>query len=89
MTTTYSQCALSNRRPDGTLETQVSWLPSQYAVVGASLRLRERGGAWDLGWVVTVAGDEHIPETDLPEPRKDFRTHRRGTGDDEPKVRSR
>jgi len=43
----HSQVKMSK----GTL-TQVSWIPADYATKGRLLKLRERGGEWDNGWIV-------------------------------------
>jgi hypothetical protein len=87
--TTYCQCALYRPMPDGSIECQVSWLPTRFAVAGETLRLRERGGEWEDGWIVSTAGAERVAECDLADPRRDVRGHRRGTGDSELKRRSR
>jgi hypothetical protein len=45
------QCHLQKRVPGGTLE-QTSWIPREFAVQGATLKLRDQTGAWVDGWKV-------------------------------------
>jgi hypothetical protein len=47
----YIQCQLLKQVPGGMLE-QISWIPREFAVRGATLKLRDQAGAWVDGWRV-------------------------------------
>jgi len=49
--TTHTQCTLKKGQV-----VQVSWIPTEKAVVDKFVKLRERGGEWDDGWQVIHAG---------------------------------
>lgn len=77
--TQYRQCSLS-RTICETVERTTTWLPSKYAVAGVVLRLLN-GGDWEDGWIVDSVAPALRDEADLPDPPRDFRRHKRGTGD--------
>lgn len=68
----YTQCRLRKLVDGGYLE-QVAWIPTEFAVVGKSLKIREplsdrtsKMGDWVDGWVVmgrgaTKPGRDHNP----------------------------
>lgn len=70
----YTQCKLQN----GTL-THTAWIPSQFAVVGLSLRLRYNG-LWVNGWIVREAW-QTVPEEQVPDSHAERKAHKRATGD--------
>jgi hypothetical protein len=80
----YRQCQLT--RKQGRVEwRQVSWIPERFAVAGKTLRLRE-DEAWQDGWVVQSVGPYRMSESELPDPHRDIKKHRKATGDALPKV---
>ncbi len=74
----YSQCKLEREFSCGTV-TMVTWLPSQFASVGRSLRLKE-AGIWEDGWVVREVW-QTLPEEQLPDSHAERKAHKRATGD--------
>ena len=51
---TYTQVTLEKRR-EGSLLVQVSFIPSRFAVIGRYVRLKV-GEGWDDGWRVAATG---------------------------------
>lgn len=47
----YVQCRLTRKVSQG-IEVRVSWIPSEYAVEGSTIRLRDAAGSWSDGWRV-------------------------------------
>lgn len=88
MTTLYRQCLLRKHVDHTTTQSQVTWLPDQYAVQGRVLKLRYADGTWVDGWVVKVAGTEAVPESRLPDSHAATRAHLRRTGDSQPRIGS-
>ncbi len=78
----YRQCRLVKRLEVGEL-VQVSWLPEPYASTGRVVKLRDRDGAWDDGWVVAGAGTNRLPADQVPDFHELIRGHLRATGDAE------
>jgi hypothetical protein len=70
---TYTQCSLARAVPGGTLH-QVTWLPTPFARVGKTLRLRDAHGAWQDGWVVEAAYDT-LPEEQVRQLAEQYRDY--------------
>ena len=73
MMKTHTQCRL---RRDGS--TQVAWIPTEHATVGAILRIKE-GAVWEEGWEVVEAYDLALPSAVVEERSRDYRKHRKAT----------
>lgn len=84
--TRYRQCLLRKQIDNRTSQTQVTWLPEQFAILNRTLKLRGSQGTWIGGWVVRVTGSESVPESRLPDAHDAVRSHRRRTGDAEPQI---
>lgn len=83
----YRQCRLIKKLPSGD-STQVSWIPEPYCVKGKVLKLKDKDGVWEDGWVVEDASGEKVLKEDLSDPRTMIKKHRENTGDSLPKGRS-
>jgi hypothetical protein len=81
--TLYQQCKLVH---PGQNKHQTSWIPSQFAVVGKVLKLKNDDDEWEDGWVVESAGTRRLTNDQLPSWSQVVRAHRRATGDSLPKV---
>ena len=75
----FQQCLLQN---GNTLRT--SFLPRKFAVIGMLLRLRDRNGAWEDGWVVQR---KFALVEAAPDARRSVRQHEKSTGDALPRLR--
>lgn len=76
--TKYRQCELRKSMGDGQTVSQVSYIPTKFAVVGRTLKLRNESKSWDDGWVVISVGLIENAPTDA---RAKIKSHRRATGD--------
>ncbi len=76
----YKQCTL---RKGNTCRT--TWLPSCYAVVGATLQLRD-DEEWTDGWVVEETSKNSLDEVNLPDSHRQIKAHRKNTGDSQKRV---
>lgn len=56
-TKTYRQCTL-HKQCDNGITTTVSYIPTQFAVEGSILKLKQDDDSWDDGWRVVRAGKE-------------------------------
>ena len=79
----YTQCTMERTTENGGILRIVSFIPSQYAVLGKVLKLKDHAGEFLDGFkVVTV----HSASTESPpDYRKAIRRHRDATGDSLPK----
>jgi hypothetical protein len=73
----YRQCTLVKNNV-----ATVSYIPSEYAIVGKILKLKKDDDTWSDGWVVESAG---ALTSSPPDYRKDIRAHKKMTGDSLPK----
>ena len=80
----FKQCKMVKKEFGREVHT-VSWIPEKFAVVGKVLKLKNKEGEWDDGYVVESASSEAIDEP--PDPRQSIRGHRKATGDSLPKER--
>jgi len=79
MKTFYRQCALEQE--DGT--TTVAWLPVEYCDVGKYVEIKNSTtGEWSAKWKVLFMGDI---TSNPPDYRKLIRSHRKATGDSNPR----
>lgn len=53
--TFYRQCFMKKSCGASTLST-TSYIPDEFATVGATLKLRQDDGEWENGWVVVTVG---------------------------------
>lgn len=69
----YIQCHLTKGN-----QTQISWIPKCYAVVGAILKLKDSNGQWDNGWIVKRCSATKLKEYQISGPRdpRPFRNKR-------------
>lgn len=51
----FTQCHLVKQTTEGTTE-QVSFIPSEFAEIGAYLKLKDMKGEWTDGWKVNSTG---------------------------------
>lgn len=86
--TFYRQCRLVRKTPTGTM-TQVSWMPEPYCVKDKVLKLKLDDGSWENGWVVQGAGENRLPQDQVPDSHTMIKGHRKNTGDSEPKVKNK
>jgi hypothetical protein len=57
----YRQCLLERRNGRGKLTQLVSWIPTRFAVVGKTLKLKDKlTGEWVDGWEVINASSLRI-----------------------------
>jgi hypothetical protein len=70
---THTQCLL--RRATGS--TQVSWIPTKFAVEGRILELDEDGRS--NGWTVKEVWDSPVPSAYVFARERDFKNHRKAT----------
>jgi hypothetical protein len=78
MKTKYKQCGLQKTTSAGHI-SQVSWIPTKYAILNQVLKLKDENDKWEDGWLVTTVGTEVIEEAiDL---HKAVKMHRKATGD--------
>ena len=54
--------------------TRHTWLPSQYAVVGSVVDLREKDGTWTADWKVTEVFDTTVTSLAERFAKQDIRT---------------
>lgn len=80
----YRQCELIKPVPPSWCVQVVTWLPEKYATEGEVVQLRNRG-QWDDGYVVRRVFGDGLPWDAIPDPPRDFRAHKKRTGDSEPK----
>jgi hypothetical protein len=76
-TKSYKQCTLLKQTDNGTLKT-VSWIPSEYAVLGNRLKLKTEEGYWVDGWLVFEIGHEKPAEL-VESDETLYRRHRKTT----------
>jgi hypothetical protein len=86
MKTLYTQVSMKRRISDTGNEVKTCWIPSKFAKVGNSLKLRTDTG-WELGWIVTHEYQERY-EDQLPDAHAEVKAHRRNTGDSDKKQRN-
>jgi hypothetical protein len=79
--TSYTQCLL---RRNGYY--QVAWLPTKFAVLGATLRIRD--DEWEDGWVVEGRWTT-MPEEYVRGHERDYRQQRKASDIDLRELRSR
>ena len=82
----YAQCALRRTIVDGSVTT-TSWVPAEFAKLGRVLKLRNDHGQWTNGWIVESVGSQIVDTADVPDSRSAIRSHRRATGDSQPRLR--
>lgn len=75
----YVQCTLAK----GT-SVQVAYIPKEFAVIDLVVNIRT-SGKWSRGWNVVDASRFSVDESQLPDSHKDIKSHRRTTGDADPK----
>ena len=68
------QCTLTRDN-----QTQTAWIPSKYAKVGRTIKIRT-DGVWVDGWVVSEAGNIDVDSQIANERSRDW-THQRGVSD--------
>jgi hypothetical protein len=78
MKTKYKQCGLQKKTNNGYI-SQVSWIPTKYAILNQVLKLKDENDKWEDGWKITTVGTEVIEE--VPDLHKAVRMHRKATGD--------
>jgi hypothetical protein len=78
----YSQCRLARPTPGGEYAV-VSWIPTEFAVAGKSIRLRT-GKVWESGWIVRSVGATR-PLDQVPDFHELSKAHLRATGDSDPR----
>ena len=83
----YRQCFLT-RKLDGATQYQVCWLPLRYSAVGGTVDLRISGSDWSRNWNVVSTGTREVDESHLPDAHAGIRSHRRRTGDAQPRQRN-
>jgi hypothetical protein len=78
----YTQCRLEKTVFEATIE-QTAWIPSCFARVGNTIKIK-KADVWVDGWkvVATYQSMDEVPHFELIR-----RTHRKKTGDSEPKVK--
>ena len=79
----YRQCTLDRKLSDKITCVLVSWIPSEFAVLNKTLKLKTND-KWEDGWVVTYVGQE----TNKPFYSKAaIKSHKKHTGDSLPKKK--
>lgn len=81
----YRQCKLEKKMDENRTCHQVSYIPSQYAIEGKVLKLRDSDKNWDNGWVVTSAGNNLYEDKEILDSHEVIKGHRKMTGDSERK----
>jgi len=59
-------------------DTQVSWIPAEFAVEGRYLKLKEND-KWVDGWQVITAYPALVDGTFIHERERDYKNHRKAT----------
>ncbi len=59
--TTYRQCKLQ-KKIEGGVKEQTSYIPEPYCHVGKVLKLRDSDGEWEDGWKVIFASKNSVAE---------------------------
>lgn len=77
-TVKYRQCKLVKKIPEGE-KHQTSWIPSEFAVEGKILKLRDSDGAWDNGWKVAKAGSHEVDHEEVNEMSQLHKRQRRAS----------
>lgn len=69
----YTQCLLRKVLSGGVTKEQTTFIPTQFAIEGAPIKLREdkQGRNWDDGWIVVTVGAT-VEKEDL---ERDSRLH--------------
>lgn len=81
--TTYRQCSLSKPGGRKSRRLTTSYIPEEFAYLGATVKLKQPDGSWDDGWEVYHVGEHALS---APDARKLIRHHRKATGDSMPKI---
>ena len=81
-TIAYRQCQLRKKHADGSASCTVSFIPEPYCIKNKVLKLRDKDGKWDNGWVVESAGARQV---DILDAHDAIKQHRKNTGDSMPK----
>lgn len=68
--TNHTQCTMRKAAV-----VQISWIPSEKAVEGKFLKLRDRGGEWEDGWEVIHVGTT-MPTKSVMERQDDYKRTR-------------
>lgn len=79
----YNQCTLE-KTVGGHKMQIVSYIPSKFANIGQSVRLKNEEEKWDGGYIVKTVGPA-VDEEFLPDRHSEIKAHRRATGDSMPK----
>lgn len=82
----YNQCTLVKSFNGGKI-TQVTWIPTKFAIAGRTVKLKNDQNVWVDGWLVESVG-EKTPENLVPDAYDDIKAHRRATGDSLKKVQN-
>lgn len=75
----YTQCSLEKDIANGVLK-QVSYIPSKYAKLNNTIKLKSNSGEWENGWKVVSIGNQ-LDAKDLPNSHAGIKGHRKNTGD--------
>ena len=78
----YRQCRLVRPVPTGE-HVVVSWIPDRFAERDRVVKLKDDGGSWSDGWVVTAVGSNRLATNQLPDFHELRKAHLRATGDAE------
>jgi hypothetical protein len=81
----YVQCSMRRIVVGASLVT-TSYIPTQFARVGRVLKLKDSDERWVDGWVVETVGGDIVEGDSVPDYRKAIRSHRRSTGDSDPRL---
>jgi hypothetical protein len=81
----FRQCVLRKKLTNSYLE-QTSYIPEPFCAVDKILKLRNEDNTWDDGWIVIIAHPEKRLAKDVPDAHEMIKSHRKATGDAEPKA---
>lgn len=70
---THTQCHLKRGNV-----SQVSWIPSEYAIKGNYVKLKEKG-VWEDGWLITTDGGITFPSKYIKERERDYKETRKAS----------
>jgi hypothetical protein len=72
----YRQCLLQNTY---TSDKTTSWIPSEKAVAGKTISLKEDDGTWSRGWRVVQVYHGERSSVDVADNERNYRSHRKAT----------
>lgn len=74
----YRQCKLERWNKDGSKSVDTAWIPASFGEIGLTLRIKNKDGDWEDGWVVVFVGDQKVKDY-VEQHERDYRYQRRAS----------